>query len=77
MSPRAACRLESLGFGEVYDYVAGKLDWMAAGLPTEGPMLTAQGRVTLHAGMCRPLAWMSGWAMFGSVCASQGGTRLS
>lgn len=36
MSPRAAWRLESLGFEEVYDYVDGKLDWMAAGLPTEG-----------------------------------------
>ncbi len=36
MSPRAAWRLESLGFSEVYDYVAGKLDWMAAGLRTEG-----------------------------------------
>lgn len=36
MSPRAAWRLESLGFVEVYDYVDGKLDWMAAGLPTEG-----------------------------------------
>ena len=36
MSPRAAWRLESLGFGEVYDYDDGKLDWMAAGLPTEG-----------------------------------------
>src|SRR5712692_1244497 len=36
MSPRAAWRLESLGFGEVYDYTVGKLDWMAAGLPTEG-----------------------------------------
>jgi Mg/Co/Ni transporter MgtE len=36
MSPRAAWRLESFGFGEVYDYVAGKLDWLAAGLPTEG-----------------------------------------
>ena len=36
MSPRAAWRLESLGFGDVYQYVAGKLDWMAAGLPTEG-----------------------------------------
>ena len=36
MSPRAAWRLESLGFGEVYDYVAGKVDWLAAGLPTEG-----------------------------------------
>ncbi len=36
MSPRAAWRLESLGFANVYHYVAGKLDWMAAGLPTEG-----------------------------------------
>lgn len=36
MSPRAAWRLESLGFRDVYDYVAGKDDWMAAGLPTEG-----------------------------------------
>jgi len=36
MSPRAAWRLESLGFSDVYEYVAGKLDWMAAGLPTEG-----------------------------------------
>jgi CBS domain-containing protein len=36
MSPRAAWRLETLGFGEVYDYVDGKVDWMAAGLPTEG-----------------------------------------
>jgi len=35
MFPRAAWRLESLGFGEVYDYTVGKLDWMAAGLPTE------------------------------------------
>jgi CBS domain-containing protein len=36
MSPRAAWRLESLAFREVYDYVEGKVDWMAAGLPTEG-----------------------------------------
>ncbi|MGI8562528.1 MAG: CBS domain-containing protein [Candidatus Dormibacter sp.] len=36
MSPRAAWRLESLGFGDVYDYENGKLDWLAAGLPTEG-----------------------------------------
>jgi CBS domain-containing protein len=36
LSPRAAWRLESLGFPRVYDYVAGKADWMAAGLPTEG-----------------------------------------
>src|SRR5438876_5840260 len=36
MSPRAAWRLESVGFIRVYDYVSGKLDWMSAGLPTEG-----------------------------------------
>ncbi len=36
MSPRAAWRLESVGFRDVHDYVDGKLDWMAAGLPTEG-----------------------------------------
>jgi CBS domain-containing protein len=25
-----------VGFAQVYDYTAGKLDWLAAGLPTEG-----------------------------------------
>lgn len=36
MSPRAAWRLASLGFEDVYDYAPGKADWTAAGLPTEG-----------------------------------------
>ena len=36
MSPRAAWRLETLGFTNVCDYTDGKLDWMAAGLPMEG-----------------------------------------
>ncbi len=36
MSPRAACRLESLGFREVFDYESGIADWKAAGLPIEG-----------------------------------------
>ena len=36
MSPRAACRLETLGFEQVYDYVPGKSDWLARGLPSEG-----------------------------------------
>jgi hypothetical protein len=36
MSPRAAWRLEALGFGEVYDYTPGKIDWFACGLPREG-----------------------------------------
>ena len=45
MSPRAAWRLESAGFTPVYDYVAGKADWLAADLPFDG---TAQlvGQVT-------------------------------
>ena len=37
MSPRAAWRLEGLGFSRVFDYVGGKVDWRASGLPTEGP----------------------------------------
>jgi len=36
MSPRAAWRLEHLGFTQVFDYVAGKADWLANGLPSEG-----------------------------------------
>src|SRR4051794_22959443 len=36
MSPRAACRLATIGFEEVYDYVTGKADWLARGLPREG-----------------------------------------
>lgn len=35
MSPRAAARLASLGF-DAYDYVPGKADWLAFGLPYEG-----------------------------------------
>ena len=36
MSPRAAARLVTLGFREVYDYEGGKLDWLGAGLPRDG-----------------------------------------
>jgi CBS domain-containing protein len=36
MAPRAAARLESFGFTNVHEYKAGKVDWMAAGLPAEG-----------------------------------------
>jgi CBS domain-containing protein len=41
MSPRAACRLELLDFAQVYDYVAGKADWLAHGLPTQGEQAQA------------------------------------
>src|SRR5712691_5982171 len=36
MSPRAAWRLESIGFTKVCDYVAGKADWGSFGLPLDG-----------------------------------------
>jgi CBS domain-containing protein len=36
MSARAASRLETLGFKQVFRYTPGKEDWMAAGLPIEG-----------------------------------------
>ncbi len=36
MSARAAWRLESLGFAEVYRYQGGRDDWLANGLPFEG-----------------------------------------
>jgi len=36
MSARAASRLETLGFRQVYRYQPGKADWFAAGLPREG-----------------------------------------
>ncbi|HEX6460429.1 MAG TPA: hypothetical protein VF032_16025 [Thermoleophilaceae bacterium] len=36
MSPRAAWRLETLGFEQVYDYAGGKADWLGHALPREG-----------------------------------------
>jgi rhodanese-related sulfurtransferase/CBS domain-containing protein len=36
LSPRAAARLEAMGFTRVLDYEGGKMDWVAFGLPTEG-----------------------------------------
>src|SRR5881296_1397626 len=36
LSARAAWRLESMGFQEVYRYTPGKADWLAAALDTEG-----------------------------------------
>jgi predicted transcriptional regulator len=41
LSPRAAARRESLGFELVFDYVAGKQDWLANDLPFEGKLTAA------------------------------------
>ena len=46
MSPRAAWRLEAAGFAPVYDYAAGKTDWLAADLAFHG---TAAARRDVHA----------------------------
>ncbi|MFP3943473.1 MAG: rhodanese-like domain-containing protein [Alphaproteobacteria bacterium] len=34
-SPKAAERMQKLGYERVYDYAAGKVDWKQAGLPVE------------------------------------------
>src|SRR5437660_8677042 len=36
MSPRAAWRLDELGLKQVYDFVPGKMAWLAMGWPREG-----------------------------------------
>jgi rhodanese-related sulfurtransferase len=36
LSPRAAARLQHMGFADVYDYADGKAAWLADGLPAEG-----------------------------------------
>lgn len=73
MSPRAAVRLESLGFTEVYDYVAGKADWAAMGLPLEGKLANIPRagdvarksvptcRLTERMGSVRERVHSSGW----------------
>lgn len=38
MSPRAAWRLEMLGFRQVFTYSAGKADWFASELPRAGKL---------------------------------------
>lgn len=48
MSPRAAWRLDGLGFTDVYDYAAGKADWLARGEPSEGRRSSVP-RVGAHA----------------------------
>jgi Mg/Co/Ni transporter MgtE len=48
VSPRAASRLDGLGFTEVYDYVAGLADWGSFGLPLEGTWPSGT-RVGAHA----------------------------
>src|SRR3954467_6646159 len=48
MAPRAACRLEALGFSDVSVYRGGKSDWSAAGLPTEGAEIEPRAGDVMH-----------------------------
>jgi CBS domain-containing protein len=55
MAPRAAWRLEALGFSEVFEYRAGKSDWSAAGLATDGAVTELRAREVMHAvATCSP-----------------------
>jgi len=73
MSPRAAWRLEGMGFTEVYDYPPGKADWSASGLPmegtqTNGPTIGDAARRDVPTcspaetvGAARERTWKAGW----------------
>ncbi|HVM02061.1 MAG TPA: CBS domain-containing protein [Acidimicrobiales bacterium] len=52
MSPRAAWRLERLGFASVSDYEAGKMDWLSYGLPRGGSALLAGDVVDRSVATC-------------------------
>ena len=55
MAPRAACRLEALGFSDVMIYRGGKSDWSAAGLPTERAAVELRAGDVMHAApTCSP-----------------------
>lgn len=51
MSPRAAWRLASLGY-DAHDYVAGKSDWLAFGLPYQGSAVLADRVLTSDVPTC-------------------------
>jgi rhodanese-related sulfurtransferase len=45
LSPRAARRLERLGYSRVFDYAVGKMDWLSYDLPYEGEAILVSQRV--------------------------------
>lgn len=54
MSPRAAWRLEAYGYHPVYDYAAGKADWLAFNLPRRGWADLAGDHLTTAIPTCSP-----------------------
>ena len=73
MSPRAAWRLEGMGFSRVYDYVPGKADWSASGLPTEG---TRAGTPTIGEAARRDVPTCAPAEKVGAVRERLGGSSL-
>jgi CBS domain-containing protein len=73
MSARAAWRLETLGFTQVFCYPSGKQEWFAAGLPREGRLAAVPRAVdvartdvptcglTDHVGEVRERIRAAGW----------------
>lgn len=58
MSPRAACRLERIGFVQVHDYTAGISDWKAAGLyveATERQVVSVADAMQVDVPTCDPM----------------------
>jgi hypothetical protein len=77
MSPRAASRLETLGYGPVYDYVGGKADWGSAGLPLEG-INGSETRAGSHVRTdVRPASSTSGCRTCAAAPATEAGTPAS
>lgn len=54
MSPRAAWRLAGLGYTSVFDYVAGKAEWLAYGGHWSGSAQLIQPHVTHDVATCHP-----------------------
>jgi len=63
LSPRAAARLEALGFTDVYDYVSSKTAWLGAGLPSEGDV----GLAERAGGRARPVPTCGPTATIGDI----------
>lgn len=80
-SPRAAWRLDMLGY-DAHDYVAGKQDWLAFGLPHEGTADLVGEHLTTDVPTCRPDARLAEVAEelqespFGVVVTTDGGVVL-
>ena len=56
LSPRAAWRLEYLGFAEAYDYATSKMDWLGRGRDYEGAADLVVRHLDREVARCSPTA---------------------